>query len=484
MSDFSLLEREVKKRWLHSKKLNDMQQQLEIVPFEIDQAEVYWKHRILIRECIQKSFEHTKDTFEQMEQIMAFMEFHSNDVSVQIEGLRWVIEIFEFSPNKSTQNGCTTLQTVLIENNNLGKASSPKIPQCSPSSLSSLVTILQQHMHQPSVVAIIKQNRQYIGGTKAMKLFKNCISYNFEQVKKQWNAHCFDELSKNMPLGGIEGEAYQRNEIENYHNVSIMNNLRIHCSVLSIIEYFVRAKGQLTPETIVGEANFYLSDSVYFDSEPEPSLQDNAISSDHAHLVLSKCYWLMVNLSLIEETKKYLIDNHLIEYIVNSLQIYSSALYKELQYRACFALINLCIRGHAKKQVLKYCAIPLIIQAMNRFSNCYYFQKCCTNVIRSLCATHGYYTGAQKPIKIEDDYIICETIQKYEGTKALKKIKENFPTQSSLLSLANTTLHFIHLASQKNLEFFIAKKDFYVNIDKEILKKKQKRKGKKKKKNK
>ena len=103
------------------------------------------------------------------------------------------------------------------------------------------------------------------------------------------------------PLGAQEGEAYSRTETKNYRNINQMEKSNSITTVLFVIDRF-----------------------------------------ENYPCVLAKAFWLIVNLSLIDQIKRYLIHQKIIQKICHAMKKYPN--HRELQYRACFALINVTLR--------------------------------------------------------------------------------------------------------------------------------------------
>ncbi|ETO15587.1 hypothetical protein RFI_21779 [Reticulomyxa filosa] len=379
-----------------------------------------------MREAIQNSFGSLFffDPFLQMKTIMTLMEGHLGNTGYQMECMQWVVQIFDVSVGYTANREVKTGEVIPANINILENLNAHKIPHCSFTLVSCLIRLLKENKSDPRLVALIskvfgiwaiqdrkhfgekkiknkklEQNRKHIGQTEAIKVISDCLTHHFEQVQERSKKDIYETSYADMvclcsilwslvvvgrPLGGIEGETYQMNTMRNC-NVLLLSMLNIHRVVCSIIKHYVILKKISAHHTSTPNFSFGYNFNNWSN--------DNEQKSDYANSILSKCYWLIVNLSLIDDVKKHLIGSGLIEHIVQSLQLYSSTTYKELQYRACFALINLCVRSPAKQQILRHCGIPLIIEAMNRFPTCCYFQKCCANLIRSLCSTNSFHTG-------------------------------------------------------------------------------------------
>jgi len=192
------------------------------------------------------------------------------------------------------------------------------------------------------------------------------------------------------PVGGIEGEEYSSTDEENFSNV-------IQFSLMHGVELL-----------------FIVINEHYNDP-----------------LLLSKAFWLSVNLSLMDNIKMKLIQQmSIISVIEFAMRRFPE--HEELQYRTCFALINLAMSPEAKRQIQELGIIPLVVRAAQKFPNSQLLQKTFCNVVRSLIST------------VLTSSLILD--MRVAGVaEVLQVIEEKFAGNVQLVTLAETVRSYIDL---------------------------------------
>jgi len=97
--------------------------------------------------------------------------------------------------------------------------------------------------------------------------------------------------------------------------------------------------------------------------------------------VLSKVFWLLVNLALVPDIKERMIEEEVIKNVLHCMKKWPD--HEEMQYRACFALINVSAKVSAKSQLYAHDAVDLVLRAIVKFPS-KRFQKCCVSAMRSI----------------------------------------------------------------------------------------------------
>ena len=101
-------------------------------------------------------------------------------------------------------------------------------------------------------------------------------------------------------------------------------------------------------------------------------------------LILAKIFWLIVNLSLIGDTKQFIAENGGITIICDAMRNYKYA--QELQYRAIFAIVNIGLNNAAKVNLLNEDIIKLLLNAIKQYQNDKKFVTMCLHAIRSIAS--------------------------------------------------------------------------------------------------
>lgn len=143
--------------------------------------------------------------------------------------------------------------------------------------------------------------------------------------------------------------------------------------------------------------------------------------------VLSKIFWLTVNLALADDVKVALISSGIIAKILASMKRFPDN--KELQYRACFSLINMGIKANAKDQIHRFGGVGLVLDAMRNWPDDPAMQKCGVNVVRS--------------ILVADAFGISMTFMQLGGILLLEDIQERFADRLDLMRLTRQTLFIL-----------------------------------------
>jgi len=239
------------------------------------------------------------------------------------------------------------------------------------------------------ILSISESNRNYANSLGFVKYLLKVIMGYRQDAYVIGNA-IWALVIVGRPVGGVEGEAYSKTGDENFQNVIA----------------FGRMKGV--------------------------ELLFNVIN-DHSHdpVLLSKTFWLMVNLALMDDLKMKLIRNmHAIVKIKTAMLRFPS--HEELQYRACFALINIAIRPEAKVQIRELRMIPLVVQAAQRFPRSAVIQKTFCNVTRSI-------------ISREISSIMINELRSAGALEVLRAIIENFTMDSHIIELADDTICYLEM---------------------------------------
>jgi len=192
------------------------------------------------------------------------------------------------------------------------------------------------------------------------------------------------------PVGGVEGEAYSKTGDENFQNVIAFGRMRGVELLFSVI-------------------------------------------TDYAHdpILLSKSFWLMVNLALMDDIKMKLIQT-MGAIAKIKMAMLRFPLHEELQYRACFALINIAIRPEAKAQIRDLGLIPLVVRAAQRFPRSSVIQKTFCNVTRSI-------------ISREISSILVNELRGAGAMDVLHAIIENFGADPQIIALADDTIVYLDM---------------------------------------
>lgn len=141
-------------------------------------------------------------------------------------------------------------------------------------------------------------------------------------------------------------------------------------------------------------------------------------------VILSRVFWLFVNLCLCPHTKAILQDRDAVSSLMSAMRRFPD--HEELQHRAIFAVINLCVAGRARKdQIFNTGVVQLMFRAMENFphSEVIHRYSCC--VIRAL----RY-----------DNESIGSRLTRLGVVQRIKSMIRDFPDSSLLASTAQQTL--------------------------------------------
>lgn len=131
----------------------------------------------------------------------------------------------------------------------------------------------------------------------------------------------------------------------------------------------------------------------------------------HSPHVLTKAYWCLVNLSIVQDHKLKVLEEGALQIILQSMRDFPG--HAQLQYRAAFALINLAIRTEAKEQLREFGAIELLLDGMKRFPRYRVFQKCACVVLRSLA--YGSYANLTRVVNGGGVQAIAHLMTRWRG---------------------------------------------------------------------
>jgi len=272
-------------------------------------------------------------------------------------------------------------------------------PPVLPAMLRNIVTLGHKMFHDRDtqllmckaigILAISEKNRNHAHNLGFVKYLLKVI--------KSWRADAqvignaiWALVIVGRPVGGVEGEAYSKTGDENFQNVIAFGRMQGVELLFSVID-------------------------------------------DHSHdpNLLSKIFWLMVNLALMDDIKMHLIQN------MNAIATIKTAMlrfpnHEELQYRACFALINIAIRPEAKVQIRELRIIPLLVEAAQRFQQSSVIQKTFCNVTRSI-------------ISREISSIMINELRAAGAMEVLRAMIVNFPSDSNIIDLAEDTIVYLEM---------------------------------------
>jgi len=191
------------------------------------------------------------------------------------------------------------------------------------------------------------------------------------------------------PEGGVEGEQYSSTDEKNFAKIIQFSSMQGIELLSSVIDKYYN----------------------------EPCL-------------LSKAFWLTVNLSLMDNVKIMLIrESPIISGIECAMRRFPD--HEELQYRACFALINLASWPEAKRQIRDLGIISLVVRAAQKFPDSQLMQRTFCHVVRSLISKE--ITSSM----IIDMRAACVA-------EVLQVIEEKFAGYEELVTLAGTARIYIN----------------------------------------
>lgn len=372
-------------RWPASPDDYGMGRSLEFLLFEGN----YWKRRILTREKIQFEFSKVitdKDKLKVIGKIFAEeagmyynkrKDERARKTIYAYECSRWIVEVFDQAMRRDRSALFTT----------------PEVP---PVFIKEIIRLMSeetnvlwiQHLMSKTlgVLAIEEHNRMIIGPEGGIHAFNSSLRACLGRQPDVVANSLWGLVICSRPLGGIEGEAYRHSAGDDgFNNINIMGELGTVEIVLETIKTY----------------------------------------REHPQ-VLSKAFWLLVNLALVDRMKADIINSRGVELILEAMKRYPT--HEELQYRSNFALINVSIKSHAKEVLLNNGGIDLILQAMRTFSGKKLIQKCCTNVIRSLLSS--------------DTVGIKDAFQNTDAILLLSKIRDKFD-DAKLLRCAQLTINML-----------------------------------------
>jgi len=145
--------------------------------------------------------------------------------------------------------------------------------------------------------------------------------------------------------------------------------------------------------------------------------------------LLSKAFWLTVNLSLMDGIKMKLIQQMGVIAEIKSAMLRFPD-HEELQYRTCFALINMAMRPEVKRQIRELGLISLTVRAARKFPKSLRLQKTFCNMTRSI-------------ISREISSGLMLHLRSAGVGELLGAIQENFAGDQHIVTLAEDTNNYL-----------------------------------------
>lgn len=143
----------------------------------------------------------------------------------------------------------------------------------------------------------------------------------------------------------------------------------------------------------------------------------------HVPSTLSRAYWSLVNLCLLERNKEFVIESRGIEKIVKSMKDFPED--EELQFRACFVLTNLCSSQSSKNLVRLLGGIPFLLKILENSQNDNIRLRCACNLIACLC-----WSNPEN----------ARVVRSHGASTDIANIKEKFPQDNQLQLVAESAL--------------------------------------------
>lgn len=288
-----------------------------------------FKMHILYRERIENIIISKIDPFTKLRFIISYCCNNTNNRFIQIESWRFITQLFDEYLELNHKNKLPIIKNQQFLKHIIKELNEPSVH-------------LQIVAKLIGILAINESNREIFAALHFIPKLLKALQDNIEN-KPMIACIIWSLVILSRPIGAVEAQ-----EIDNYNEKS----LKI---IIDIIQ--------------LNTVPFILKLAKYHKKEP---------------LILSKVFWLIVNLSLIAETKKFIAINGGIEIICDAMKLYKDD--KELQYRAIFAIVNVGINSIAKQRFLKQNGVELILNAMKhkQYSNDIKFLSMCVNSLRSL----------------------------------------------------------------------------------------------------
>eukprot|EP01083_Nonionella_stella_P071681 192703_1 len=292
-----------------------------------------WKQRVLLRErlcCLsgewnESNMFHVSLLFRKMLEIDCDIGY--------IEGWRLLAE--RFVKFEQMFENCNIPQTCV---------------HCPPTLMAKLVTMLVKPGDDPeirqigcqalSVLALNESNRAHLIIKGAVKIAIGTLKKHRDRPFVVANA-LWSLVLLGRPVGGVEGAPFVHQESQFFRAVREIRNLGGIEIVFDILDRF----SMCAP-------------------------------------VLSRVFWLFVNLALVDSIKREIVQRGGVTRVIEALtEFYDDV---EVQHRGIFALINLSIDATTKQQIITLGGPALIVRAMSRFPDNCQLQHCCVCVVRSL----------------------------------------------------------------------------------------------------
>lgn len=303
-----------------------------------------------------------------------------NDEVYFVEAMRWITELFDnHTDNKQ----------------NTADFPTPEVPV---TFLVAMSLKLKEYRHVAwlqqltakciGVLCICERNRVHVQVAHiAENLVATLIQHNVNQNPGLMVTALWACVILCRPIGGVEGQTLTSFASENFRNVRLL------------------AKA--------GGVDMMFNTLRQYSNHPD---------------VLSKAFWLVVNLALVEEVKAEMIQKGAVGYITNALRTFTK--HKDLQHRACFSMINLGIRPEAKRQIADQQGLELVFGVMKRYSDDPLIQRVGCNVWRSL-------------IFGDQNQIFVHKILELGGMALLEGILEKFGDNEDVSSVVNQTIFWL-----------------------------------------
>lgn len=337
-----------------------------------------WTQKAVYREHVQHLISSCKTQNEQLSIIVDDAVKYAGNTLHNIECFRWITEVFDkWIDISQSPGGCQVSRTV------------------DPTRVEFLElanNVMIEHHDQPRILQIVgkavgvmahnERTRARLPLTQLMPCILHCMTMH-QKDAEMIGCLLWALVIMCRPIGGVEGELLSSIEDTHFVNVHTLRNMN-------------------GIETVLRTLDTHQSCSE----------------------VLSKAFWLSVNLSLADDVKLDLINSGLIAKVLGAMTRFPDE--RELQYRACFALINLGIKPEAKQQMHQLGGIELVLNAMRTWLGDAALQKCALNVIRSLL--------------VADVVGLAMTFTRLGGIRLLESIQERFSSAQDLMRLTRQTL--------------------------------------------
>eukprot|EP01083_Nonionella_stella_P117379 349756_1 len=293
--------------------------------FHVKKLGELWRRHIIARETILNLI--LVQSTEPLHCILNYCCKNTQNYEIQVEGCRLITQMFDDQMQSVSEFHSPTIISIAFMKHIVN-------------ALDRDINSIQIASKTIGILSINEANRKTFAELRCIPKLLQSLSAHIHN-KQLISCVLWSLVVLSRPIGGIEAQVFD------------FNNKEYMCNVL-----------QLTRLNCVD------------------IMLDIATLHSAESLILAKVFWLMVNLSLIDEAKERIIRNGSIEIICNSLRLYPND--KELQYRAIFAIVNLGLHPIAKERMLQQNGVQLIIQAMQQFPDDTQFLTMSLNATRSL----------------------------------------------------------------------------------------------------